>query len=306
MKRKLIILMAIIFLVSGCTKQLVDDDKKAVKNPDTGQKLTSNILCQPENDEIKELYKNNNVDITQLPNCNDFKPTSGGYEGIWTSLFVKPLVWMLIQIGKILNNYGLSIIVTTLIFRLLLSPITKKTADQSEKMKKAKPEIDSINKKYEGKQDSDSMMKKSQETMIVYKKYGINPASGCLFSFIQIPLLFAYYEAIMRLPALLEGELFSFKLGMSPTSALAQGNYLYLIFTVLIVAATYYSFKLNSTNAPTNDSGVDQMKTMMNFMVVMIFVVSLSMPIGVAIYWITGNLFTIGQNILSNRRFKNA
>jgi YidC/Oxa1 family membrane protein insertase len=302
MKKKLIILIAMMFLLSGCAKQLVDEDNKVVKNPDTGQKLTENILCQPQEDSIKKLYSDNGVDITQLPKCEDFTLTTGNYEGIWTSVFVKPLVWLLIQVGKLLNDYGLSIIVTTLLFRTLLSPITKKSADQSEKMKLAKPELDTLEKKYSNKSSTEEMTKKSQETMIIYKKHGINPASGCLFSFIQIPLLFAYYEAIMRLPTIFEGSLFGFKLGINPTDAISNGQYHYFIFTILIVVATYYSFKLTGTTA-TSSAQEKQMKTMMNFMVVMIFVVSLGMPIGLSIYWITGNLFTISQNLLSNRRY---
>lgn len=302
MKKKLILLIVMVLFISGCAKQLVNEDKKIVKNPETGQKLTENILCQPEEENIKKLYKDNGVDITQLPKCEDFSLTSGEYEGIWTTFFVKPLVWLLIQVGKVLNDYGLSIIITTLLFRTILSPITKKSADQSEKMKKAKPELDQLEKKYSNKSDQSEMMKKSQETMVIYKKHGINPATGCLFSFIQIPLLFAYYEAIMRLPAIFEGSLFGFKLGINPTDAIASGKYHYFIFTILIVVATYYSFKLTGTTATTSDQE-KQMKLMMNFMVIMIFVVSLGMPIGLSIYWITGNLFTIGQNLISNRRY---
>lgn len=305
MKKKLIFLFIMLFFLSGCTKQMVNENKESVKNPATGQRLTENILCQPKEEEIKKIYFENEVDIKKLPECKDFTINTGGYEGVWTSLFVKPLVWLLIRVGELLNNYGLSIIVTTLIFRSALSPITKKSADQSEKMKKAKPELDIVEKKYKDKKDNDSMMQKSQETMLIYKKHGINPASGCLFSFIQIPILFAYYEAIMRLPAILESSLLGFKLGISPTHAISNGQFQYLIFTILIVVATYFSFKLTGTTASAGGQE-KQMKTMMNFMVVMIFVVSLNMPIGLSIYWITGNLFTISQNLISNRRFKNA
>ena len=70
--------------------------------------------------------------------------------------------------------------------------MTKKTLLQSENMKKAQPEIQRIEKKYEGKTDNESMTKKGQEMMMIYKKYEIKPLSGCLFAFIQLPILLAF------------------------------------------------------------------------------------------------------------------
>ena len=115
---------------------------------------------------------------------------SGKDEGLWTNVFVKTLAWVIIKVGKIVKNYGLALIITSLIIRLIAFPITKKTAMQSELMKKAQPELDKINKKYEDKTDQESLIKKSQEISMVYKKYNIAPLSGCLFAFLQLPLEF--------------------------------------------------------------------------------------------------------------------
>jgi len=71
-------------------------------------------------------------------------------------------------------------------------------------MKKAQPKLNKIEKKYAGKTDQDSMMMKSNEMMAVYKECKINPMSGCLTSFLQIPIFFAFYEALYRLPLLLK------------------------------------------------------------------------------------------------------
>ena len=76
---------------------------------------------------------------------------------------------------------------------------------QTENMKKAQPEINRLEKKYANKTDNESLMAKSQETMMIYKKYNINPVSGCLTSFIQLPIFFAFLEAINRVPAIFEG-----------------------------------------------------------------------------------------------------
>ncbi len=132
---KLFLIVFSVLLVTGCTKQLTDADKKAVKNPTTGQTLTENILCQPQDEETVNLYLANKVDLSKLPKCEDFKITTGGYEGLWTSIFVKPLAWLIIKIGIILKNYGLALVATCLLIRLILFPFTQKTAMQSEIIK---------------------------------------------------------------------------------------------------------------------------------------------------------------------------
>lgn len=308
MKNKKITLVLLFFMLialTGCTKILKNEENKAVQNTSTGQSLVENILCRPEDQSTIELYNQNNVDINKLPKCEEFKITSGGYEGIWTTIFVKPLAWVIIQIGKLVKNYGLSVIIVTLLIRLVMYPMTQKTAMQSENMKKAKPELDKLEKKYKNRQDNDAMMQKSQEMMAIYKKHNISPLSGCLFSMIQIPLFFAFYEAMNRIPALFEESLLGFQLGTSPLTAISSGKYYYLIFVVLVIAATYFSFKLNSTAGIGADQE-KQMKTMTNISIIMISFASFTISTGIALYWIFNSGFTILQNILVKRRKKNA
>lgn len=306
-KKKVIVLVSMFMLLTmtGCTKNLKDTDKKAVQNPDTGQTLVENILCQPENETTVNLYNENGVDISSLPKCPQFEITSGGYDGIWDTIFVKPLAWLIIVLGKLVNNYGLSVIIITILIRLIMMPLTHKTAMQSENMKAAQPELDKLEKKYRNKNDQDSMMQKSQEMMLIYKKYNINPMSGCLFSMIQIPLFFAFYEAINRLPALFEENLIGFDLGMSPYTAMTKGNFLYLIFVVLVILVTYFSFKLNKT-ASMGKEQEQQMKMMTNMSVIFISIASFTISTGVALYWIFNSGFTVVQNLLVKRGKKNA
>lgn len=303
-KIALVLLFLMLISLTGCTKILKNEENKTVQNTNTGQSLVENILCQPEDSKTIDLYKQNNVDINNLPKCEEFKVSSGGYEGIWTTIFVKPLAWVIIQIGKLVKNYGLSVIIVTLLIRLVMYPMTRKTAMQSENMKKAKPELDKLEKKYKNRQDNDSMMQKSQEMMVIYKKYNISPLSGCLFSLIQIPLFFAFYEAMNRIPALFEETLLGFQLGTSPLTAMSAGKFYYLIFVVLVIGATYFSFKLNAT-ASISGEQEKQMKMMTNMSVIMISIASFTISSGIALYWIFNSGFTILQNLLVKRRKKN-
>ena len=302
MKKSIKILASILLALTltGCTKTL-KDGKRVVQNPETGQNLVSNILCKPENEITIELYKQHNVEIDKLPSCNDFKISSTGYDGIWTTLFVKPLALVIIKLGNLVNNYGLAVIILTLLIRLIMYLVTKKTAMQSKNMKKVKPELDKLEKKYNGKTDQESMMQKSQEMMMIYKKNNINPLSECLFSFIQILLFFAFYEVLNRLPAIFEETLLGFQLGTSPLIAIKNGNLLYIMLIILVAVTTILSFKLNKTIS-MNKEQEKQMKFMTNMSIILIIIASFSMSVGIEIYWIITNMFTAIQNIILKRK----
>jgi len=278
---------------------------ESAKSTQTGQNLTENILCKPTDPNMIELYKANGVDLEKLPACKDLSISEGKYEGIWTTIFVKPLAWLLVIVGNIFNNYGLAVIIITILIRLALYPITKKTAVQSEVMKKAQPELQRLESKYANKNDQQSQMQKSQEMMMIYKKYNINPLSGCLFALIQIPLFFAFYEALNRLPIIFEGSLLGFNLGITPWIAIFNYHqFWYIIVVVLVGLLTYYSFKLNSTASMSEDQA-RQMKIMSRFSVILITFMSLRVSISIALYWIFNSAFTVVQNLLVKRGKKN-
>ena len=298
-KYKLIIVILSIFLLTGCgDKSLKDEKNKIVKNEQTGQVLKTDIICQPTDEESLKLYEKYDVDLSELPKCENFSPLNN-YEGLWTSIFVKPLAWFIIQIGKLVKNYGLAVILSCLVIRLLLMPITKKTAVQSENMKKAQPELNKLEKKYANKTSEDEQMKKAQEMMLIYQKYQINPVSGCLLAFIQIPLLIAYYSAINRTPAIFEDSFLGLKLGITPMIGIKGGNYLYLLLVVLIGVVTFFSFKKTMKDQSTLG---DQMKYSLYFMLALILISSFQTPSAIGVYWITSSAFTIIQNLLVERK----
>ncbi len=299
--KKIIIILLLLLLTTGCTKTLTDDNKKPVKNEATGQTLTENIICKPTNKKTIEIYKENKVKIDKLPECKDFKINSGKYEGLWTSIFVKTLAFILLYIGRTVKNYGLSVIIVSLVIRLIAFPITKKTAMQSELIKKAQPELNKIQKKYENKQDQESMIKQNQEIMAVYKKYNINPMGGCLFSFLQLPIFIAFFEAVQRTPVIFEDKFLGLQLGTTPAVGITTSTfYAYIIIMIIIAATTFISFKMNTTGN-MEDPTMKMMPTMMSGMIV---VTAMFMPTGLGIYWVTSNMFTIAQNYLVKRSKK--
>ena len=300
--KKILIIIMCVFLLSGCTKTLKGKDKKTVVNEETGQSITENIICKPTNKSVIKIYEDNDVDVSKLPSCSKFTPLSN-YEGLWTSIFVKPLAWMIIQIGLLLNNYGFSIILTCLLIRLLLMPVTQKTAMQSELIKQAQPELEKLERKYKGKDSQEEQTKKAQEMMMIYQKYKINPLSGCLLAFIQLPLLLAFLEAINRTPALFENSFLVFEMGMTPWVGLMQNhNYWYILLIILIIGTTFLSFK--KTMKDQSGPAAEQMKYTIYFMLAMVSVASLTLPTALGIYWISSSTFTILQNLYVERKKK--
>ncbi len=295
MKKKILILIILLFTLCGCTKRFtVEKEDKSKKQ------YVSNIICKPETEELTKIYEENKekllVNYDKLPRCENLKVNSGGYEGLWTSLFVKPLAWIIVKLGVLIKSNGLAIMIIGFFLRAIMYPLSKKSTNMSENMKKAQKDLDALEKKYKGKEDKESMMAKSQEMMVIYKKHNISPMSGCLFAFLQLPIFFAFLEAVYRVPAFFENKFLVYNLGTTPLEGFKAGNYWYIILVVLIIAATYFTFK--NMNMSGNEEQAKQMKMMSTFMVVFISIVSFSLPTSIALYWIVSNGFTIIQNLI--------
>lgn len=289
-KKIIIIMLVSVMVLTGCTKSFRDEKTNTV--------YTENILCKPTDKESLEAYKNNkNIKLEELPECKDLKINSGKYEGLWTNIFVKPLAWVIVKVGLLVKNYGLSIIILGILLRLLVLPLTKQTLDMSENMKKANPELQRLEKKYGNPQDQETMLKKNQEMLMIYKKYNIKPLSGCLVSLIQLPLFFAFLEAIQRIPAILEEKILWFDLGLTPWTAITSGKYYYIVIVILIGLSTYFSFK--NTSAPSlNEDQVKQTKMMTTMMCIFITIMSFSLNVGIGLYWFSTSAFAILQNFI--------
>lgn len=302
-KKTVVLLLGVLFLTTGWgNANYLKEDKKIITYEKTGQSLQNNILCKPTEKELYELYDKHNdqlkTKLEDLPSCESFKPKDIKYHSLWETLFVKPLAWIILKLGIFIKNYGFSVMLIGLGIRLILFPFSKKSMDQAENMKKAQPEIKKIEKKYAGRTDSDSMMMKSQETMLIYKKYKINPVSGCLLAFIQLPLFFAFLQAINRVPAIFEDSLLGMKLGMTPWVGISSGEYIYILLIILIIVTTYLSFKNSMQNQGGNSEMERQMQFTLKFMIVFISIASFSLPTAIALYWIVTNGFVVIQNFI--------
>ncbi len=213
---------------------------------------------------------------------------------------------MVIPVFKFLEgfigNYGLIILILTILIKLILFPFTYKSYLSTAKMKVLKPEIDEINNRI----PKDKAMERQQATMALYKKAGVNPMGGCLPMLLQMPILFAMFRFF---PASIElrHEAFLWADDLSaydsifnlPFTIPLYGDHVSL-FCLLMAAANIISTRMNAEMTNTN-SQMPGMKTMMYMMPVMFLVFFNSYASGLSYYYFVSTVITIGQTIVIRR-----
>ena len=300
-----IILILVISLATGCGSNdyLKDENNQILVNETTGQSMRKKILCQPtEETNAYQVYLEHEdqlpTKIKDLPTCKEFKINSGEYSGLWNTFIIKPIAWVILKVGYLINSFGLSVILVGLFIRFIMLPLSIKNMRMSKGMQKIQPEMQRIQRKYAGKTDRESQMAMSQETMMLYQKYKVNPVAGCLVPLLQIPIFFGFLDAIYNVPVIYEDTLFKLNLGMTPLKGLQNGEYLYIVLIILIIVSTYVTFKSSMKQTGQNPAMASQMRMMFIFIIVSITMASFSFPTAIAFYWITTNLFGLLQNQL--------
>ncbi|WYU99387.1 YidC family membrane integrase SpoIIIJ [Oceanobacillus sp. FSL H7-0719] len=229
-----------------------------------------------------------------LAGCTEInEPITADSEGIWNTIFVYPLSWVITKIAEIFNNsYGLSIVLVTVFIRLCILPLSMKQIKSSKAMQEIQPKLKELQQKYSSK-DATTQQKLQQETMELFQKNGVNPLAGCLPIFIQMPVLIAMYHAIMRTTEISKYEFLWFQLG-SPD----------YILPILTAGFTFLQQKLmmsTNTSVQQNPQMAMQMNIMLYMMPIMIGVMAFFFPAALALYWVTGNIFMVFQTLLINK-----
>ncbi len=221
-----------------------------------------------------------------LSGCMEIdQPITPESEGIWNKYFVYPLSWVLTYFAELFTeDYGLSIVIVTIIIRLVLLPLNVKQLKSSKAMQDIQPELKEIQQKYSSK-DANTQQKLQQETMQLFQKHGVNPLAGCLPIFVQMPILIAMYHAIMRTTEIQTHNFLWFELG-SPD----------MILPIIAGAATFLQQKLMMAGSPAAQN--PQMMVMLYMMPIMITVFAFFFPAALALYWVIGNIFMVIQTLL--------
>jgi YidC/Oxa1 family membrane protein insertase len=213
----------------------------------------------------------------------------------WINRFI--VIPVFNSLEKLNFNYGIIILILTLLLKLVLFPIAYKTYLSSARMRVLKPEIEELSKKYPKREDA---MKKQQATMSLYKKAGVNPMAGCVPMLLQFPILIAMFRFFpasieLRQEAFLWAEDLSTydSIFTLPFTIPWYGDHVSL-FTLLMTISTIMYTKMNSEMMNTGTQ-MPGMKTMLYMMPVMLLFVFNSFASGLSYYYFLANVITFGQ-----------
>jgi YidC/Oxa1 family membrane protein insertase len=207
----------------------------------------------------------------------------------------KPLMMVLNFFYKYIHNYGVAIILLTILIKLIFYPLTQKSYESMKKMKDLQPHIMRIKEQYKN-----DKAKLNQEIMQLYKKYKVNPFGGCLPMVIQIPVFFALYKALLNSIELRHAPFISYipftdKIWLVDLSIKDP----YYITPVLMGLSMFIQQKMT----PTGGGDALQEK-LMYFMPIFLTFLFLNFPSGLVVYWLANNILSIVQQYIVNKKME--
>ena len=225
-----------------------------------------------------------------------------GIGDIWNLIAMQPMINTLIVLTSYLfNNFGVAIIVLTLAVNGVMFPLTMKQVRASKAMQDLQPKIAELQKKYAKEKD-----KLAREQMKLFKESGVSPA-GCLLPLVvQMPIWIALFQSIMRVLAVIPENLvglsnFLYSWPIVYTTLPLENHFLWLnlatgdIFLALLVGGTMW-VQQKMVMAPTADPKQQSQSTMMLWMMPIMFAwLTMTFPSGLALFWVTSNIFRIGM-----------
>jgi YidC/Oxa1 family membrane protein insertase len=238
---------------------------------------------------------------------------------IWEMLIINPMLNTLLWIYSILGNFGLAIILFTIIVRLITHPLTVrqlKSAQAMQDMQKSKQWQD-LQKKYKN-----DKQKLQQEQMKLYQEMGVNPLGSCLPTLIQFPIIIGLYQSIIRALAVTPMQMVALFYNIYPFSTvsrlvpinsqflwmdLSQPERFYVgdigipVLAIIVLITTYIQSRLISPPAQPGEQGAQMTQAMNLYMPLLMGYLALTFASGLALYFVTSNLVTIGQYALMGR-----
>jgi len=204
--------------------------------------------------------------------------------GSWLKWLAMPMLIVLKWLYQYVHNYGLAIIILTILIKLIFWPLGNKSYESMKQMQKLQPKMKELQEKYKG-----DRQRLSQETMALYKSHKVNPMSGCLPMLIQIPVFFGLYKTL----------LYAIELRHSPfiwwIQDLSDKDPYYI--TPIIMGGTMW---IQQKMTPM--SGDPMQQKVMLWMPIIFTFLFLNFPAGLVIYWLLNNVISIGQQYYINKR----
>lgn len=227
-----------------------------------------------------ELLKSFGNDLEKIINFGFFE------------FLAKPMFYILKSMYRFVRNYGLAIILLTTLIKIIFWPLTHTQQRSMQQMQKIQPEINALRERYK-----DDKQKITSETMVLYKKYKVNPAAGCLPLLIQIPVFFALYNVLLNAIEL-RGSPFFYIKDLSAADTLFGHVFGFAVgpLPLLMGVSMYMQQKMMPTTMDPKQAQIFQ------FMPLIFTFMFLNFPSGLVLYWLVNNVLTIVQQYLTNKR----
>lgn len=211
----------------------------------------------------------------------------------WFWFFAEPMLWMINWLNWLVGNYGVAIILMTLILRILIWPLTRKSYVSTMKMQKMQPELQRVQKLY-----ANDKARLQIEMMRVYQTHKTSPMSGCLPMLIQIPIFFALYKALLISVPMRSAHF----LWISDLSVMDP----YFILPILMGATMWLQQYLQNPSSSTSNPNdmLASTQRVMKWMPVLFTVMFAWMPAGLVLYWTVSNVFGILQMYVIKKSIK--
>ena len=231
--------------------------------------------------------------VLVLAGCSNLnEPITSHSSGFWDHYilysFSRFILWLASLVG---NSYGWAIVLFTIVIRVILLPLNWFQTRSMNKQMQIQPEMQALQKKYSAK-DVDTQQKLREETQKLYSEAGVNPIAGCLPLAVQMPVMFALYQAIYKTTQLRDGSFLWMQLGKADP---------YYIMAILAGVFTFLSTYISSYSQPTQNATT---KIMTYVMPIFIFVPALTFPSAITIYWVVTNAFQVLQTLAFQNPFK--
>lgn len=221
-------------------------------------------------------------------------PISHNSSNWWDAWVVYYLSQFVLWIAKVCGgSYGWAIIIFTVIIRVILLPLNAVQINSTRKMQEIQPELKALQEKYSSK-DLETRNKLNEETQKLYKEAGVNPYAGCLPMVIQLPVMWALYQAIWRTPEMQNGKFLWMDLGKPDP---------YYILPILATVFTFLSSYIATLSVPKS-SQTTMTKMMSYVMAIMIGIWAIVFQSAISLYWVISNLFQVGQTLVLQNPFK--
>ncbi|GHN32376.1 preprotein translocase subunit YidC [Lactobacillus delbrueckii] len=221
-------------------------------------------------------------------------PISHNSSNWWDAWVVYYLSQFVLWIAKVCGgSYGWAIIIFTVIIRVILLPLNAVQINSTRKMQEIQPELKALQEKYSSK-DLETRNKLNEETQKLYKEAGVNPYAGCLPMVIQLPVMWALYQAIWRTPEMQNGKFLWMDLGKPDP---------YYILPILATVFTFLSSYIATLSVPKS-SQTTMTKMMSYVMAIMVGIWAIVFQSAISLYWVISNLFQVGQTLVLQNPFK--